>query len=89
MTVLYESDTFSFRFMLETCVHFDFWNKNFFEFFKGFHLVRGSIRIRGVQAAGKELAWAARAGNPTCRSTCIKINFETNFQKSQTTNLYM
>ena len=44
---------------------------------------------RGVRAAEKESAWAAWAGKPKCRSTCIKINFETNFQKSQTTNLYM
>ena len=48
-----------------------------------------SIRSRGVRVAGNESAWAARAGKSTCRSTCIKINFETNFQKSQTTNLYM
>ena len=32
---VFESDTFPFRFMLETCVHFDFWNKKFFEFFIG------------------------------------------------------
>ena len=33
--MFYESDTFPFRFMLETCIHFDFWNKILFEFFKG------------------------------------------------------
>ena len=29
MTMFFESDTFPFRLMLETCVHFDFWNKIF------------------------------------------------------------
>ena len=33
--MFFEWDTFPFRFMLDTCVHFDFWNKNFFEFFIG------------------------------------------------------
>ena len=28
------SDTFPFRFMLETCVHFEFWNKKFFRIFQ-------------------------------------------------------
>ena len=27
VTMFFESDTFPFRFMLETCVHFEFWNK--------------------------------------------------------------
>ena len=30
------SDTFPFRFMLGTCVHFDFWNEKTSKFFKGF-----------------------------------------------------
>ena len=33
--MFFESDTFPFRFMLQTCVHFDFWDKFCFEFSKG------------------------------------------------------
>ena len=33
--MFFESDTFPFRFMLETCVHFDFCNKIFSNFSKG------------------------------------------------------
>ena len=32
--MFFESDTFPFKFMLETCVYFDFWNKNVFKIFK-------------------------------------------------------
>ena len=34
MTMFFKSDTFALRFMLETCVHFDFWNNSFFQIFQ-------------------------------------------------------
>ena len=35
VTMFFKSDTFPFRFMLEPCVHFDFWNKKFSNLSKG------------------------------------------------------
>ena len=32
--MFFKSDTFALRFMLETCVHFDFWNNSFFQIFQ-------------------------------------------------------
>ena len=39
--------------------------------------------------AEKELAWATRAGNPTCRSTCINLLFGFFENLSQNLFLYM
>ena len=44
---------------------------------------------RGVRAAEKESAWAAWAGKPTCRSTCINLLFGFFENLSQNLFLYM
>ena len=55
VTMFFESDTFPFKFMLETCVHFDFWNNFFSNISKGssydlgyFSLVRKIKKLKNT-----------------------------------------
>ena len=73
------SDTFPFRFMLEMCVHFDFWNKKFFELFKGssydleiFHFFR---KIKNLK------------NTPNHRGDPLKNSKNFLFQKSKCTHI--
>ena len=68
-------DTFPFRFMLETCVQFDFWNKNFFEFVIGsplwfgvfFNVFYFSKKNNNLfkKSEGKSV-WHEKHGHNTC-----------------------